>query len=427
MEVKVSLRRFYRNCTPGFEVIDTKEWLKKRVIEIFLKNISQESKHCFRCNHKLDKAKVGESRLKLRTMDIHGFKTYFILKRHKHYCPNCKKVRSEALSFISEETPHVTEEYAWWLGRLCEITPISRAAEFTGNDSMTMWRFDFNRMKRMFQHYKIPKVKRICVDEVYARKKKYHAKESRDKRFFTVICDLDSRRVVWVSESRSKEALDEFFHVIGEERCADIEVVAADQFDGYKLSVKENCPNATFVWDRFHIMQNFQEYLNSERQWLNEHMCKGEMKRLTRGKYKQLFTKRSDRRTKTENRHINEVMKDNQYFIYLELIKEGMHQIFSSIDAKDARDKFDQMGEWIDQAKVFYELKKWWRNFDRGWDTFKNYFKYPVTSSLSEGINNVIKTVKKRAYGYRNMQYFKLKILQVCGFLNSKWVPMNFQ
>ena len=120
-------------------------------------------------------------------------------------------------------------------------------------------------------------------------------------------------------------------------------------------------------------------------------------------------------------------MKDNQYFIYLELIKEGLHQIFASSDATEARAKFEQMGEWIKQAKIFYELEKWWKNFNDGWNTFKNYFKYPVTSSLSEGINNVIKTVKKRAYGYRNMAYFKLKILQVCGFLNSKWVPMNFQ
>jgi transposase len=423
----MSLRRFYKKITPGFTVIDTKEWLDKNIIDIHLKNDSDSPKHCFKCGHELNAAKVGETRMKIRTMDIHGFKTYFHLKRHKHHCSSCKKTRSEAISFISEETPHVTEEYAWWLGRLCEITPISNAAEFTGNDKMTMWRFDFNRMKRLFQNYKIPKVKRICVDEVYARKKKHYAKESRDQRFFTVICDLDTRRVVWVSESRSKEALDEFFHVIGEERCSEIEVVAADQFDGFKKSVEENCPNATFVWDRFHIMQNFQKYINDERMWLNEHMCKGEMKRLTRGKFKQLFTKKSERRTKVENRHINQVMKDNQYFIYLELIKEGMHQIYNSENAQVAREKFDEMGEWIDQAGVFYELKKWWKNFDAGWETFKNYFKHRVSSSLSEGMNNVIKTVKKRAYGYRNMAYFKLKILQVCGFLNSKWISMGFQ
>ena len=423
----MSLRRFYRKITPGFTVIDTKEWLDKGVIEIYLKSDNDAPRKCCRCGDTLSSAKVGEHRSKVRTMDIHGIKTFLIFKRQKHKCNTCKKVRSEAINFISEETPHVTEEYAWWLGRLCEIAPVSRAAEFTGYDPMTMWRFDFNRMKRMFQHYKIPKVRRICVDEVYARKKKYHSKESRDKRFFTVICDLDSRRVVWVSESRSKEALDEFFHVIGEERCKDIEVVAADQFDGYKLSVKENCPNATFVWDRFHIMQTFQSYVNDQRNWLNQHMCKGALKRLTRSKFKQLFTKRSDRRTKTENRHINQVMKDNQYFIYLELIKEGLHQIFVSKTAIEAREKFDEMGEWIKQARIFHELEKWWKNFDQGWDTFKNYFKYPVTSALSEGQNNVIKTLKKRAYGYKNMAYFKLKILQVCGFLNSKWVPMGFQ
>ncbi|MCB9061640.1 MAG: transposase [Halobacteriovoraceae bacterium] len=148
---------------------------------------------------------------------------------------------------------------------------------------------------------------------------------------------------------------------------------------------------------------------------------------LTRSKLKQLFTKKSDRRTKAENRYIREVMRDNQYFVYLELIKEGMHQIFESNSAPEARAKFEEMGEWINQAGVFYELKKWWKTFNDGWDTFRNYFKYPVTSSLSEGINNVIKTIKKRAYCYRNMQYFKLKILQVSEFLNSKWVPINFQ
>lgn len=418
---------FFHKITPGFKVKDVKEWISKGYIDIYLTHYPNSKKICCRCGHKLEPAKVGSHKVKGRSMDIHGLKSYFILDRTKHKCLNCKKIRSEALNFISEESPHVTIEYAWWLGRLCEITPISRAAKFTDNNQMSVWRFDFKRMQRMFQHYKIPKVSRICVDEVYARKQKYYAKESRDKRFFTVICDLDSGRVIWVSESRSKEALDEFFHLMGEGRCKDIKVIAADQFDGYKASVEANCPDATFVWDRFHIIQNFQNYINDERMWLNQHLCRGENKRLTRGKFKQLFTKKSERRTKAENRHINQVMKDNQYFVYLELIKEGMHQIFNSNDAKEARLKFDEMGEWIKQAKVFSNLERWWKSFDQGWDTFKNYFKHRVSSALSERQNNVIKSIKKRAYGYRNMTYFKLKILQVCGFLNSRYISSSFQ
>lgn len=422
--------RFLSKHIPGFKIIDVKEHLKKGIIEVYLKkDEDNHQRQCSRCNHEL-KESHSKYPIKLKTMPIFNYECFLFLWREKRYCPNCKKVRAEKLDFIAEETPHLTKEYSWWLGRLCEITPVSRAAEFTKNDPMTLWRLDFERMRRMLQQYKIPKVKRISVDEVYGRSKKYHAKESRDKRFFTIISDLDTRRVIWVSDSRDKAALDEFYQIIGPEACAEIEVVAGDQHDPYKASTNENCPNAVFVWDRFHIMQTFETAINDDRAWYHTYMCKGkdneELKRLTRGKFKGLFLKRSDRRTKEETRHIKDVMKDNEYFVYLELIKEGMFEVFNSTTAEEARDKFDELGKWIEQSEYFYSLNKWWNNLNQGWNTFKNYFKHRVSSSLSEGINNVIKTIKKKAYGYRNMGYFKLKIMQVCGYLNSRYVPMDF-
>src|SRR5690606_15962952 len=128
---------------------------------------------------------------------------------------------------------------AWWLGRLCEIAPVSRVAEMFFRDETTLWRLDLARMKRMLAHYKIPKATAISVDEVYARKKPRFSGESRDERFFTVITDLKSRRVIWVSESRRKEALDQFFTLIGEEGCREIEVVASDQHEGYAASIAQ--------------------------------------------------------------------------------------------------------------------------------------------------------------------------------------------
>jgi transposase len=420
------LPRFISKLIPNFEVTDVKEWISKGHIDIYFRKSSDHPKcTCSRCGTEL-KESHGKYPMKIQAMPIFNFKTYIHIWREKRFCPNCKKVRAEALDFISEETPHLTREYAWWLGRLCEISPVSRAAEFTDNDPMTMWRLDFARMKRQFQQYKIPDIKRISVDEVYARKRKYFAKESRDKRFFTIISDLDTRKVVWVSESRDKAALDEFFMIIGKDQCDQITVVAGDQHDPYKASVNEYCPNAVFVWDRFHIMQTFETAINDDRAWLSQHLCKDEMKRLTRGKFKSLFLKKAERRNKEEQRHIKNVLKDNEHFMYLELIKEAMFEIFDSQNAEEARDKFNELGKWIEQSEFFYSLTKWWKNFDQGWNTFKNYFKHRVSSSLSEGINNVIKTVKKRAYGYRNMQYFKLKIMQVCGYLNSRYVPMDF-
>lgn len=419
------LPRFLTKLIPNFKIIDLKEWLNKGIIEVYLRPDENHKRCCHRCGHELHGI-TSSYKIRVQSMPIFQYKTFLCLKRAKGHCSRCKKIRSEDLDFLCPETPHFTRDYAWWLGRFCEVTAVSQVGKRTGHDGMTMWRLDFNRMKRMFQHYKIPRVRRISVDEVYARSKKYHAKECRDNRFFTIICDLDTRRVVWVSESRSKQALDEFFHIIGPQRCQEIKVAAIDQHDAYKASIEEHCPNATVVWDRFHIMQNFESAVNEDRAWLSKHLCRGENKRLTRGKYKQLFLKRADRRSSIEKRHIKDVLKDNEEFAYLELIKEGMFEVYNSKNEFEAREKFVQIGEWIRQGAHFYELKKWWKRFEQGWGTFKNYFDHRVSSSLSEGQNNVIKAIKRRGFGYRNMTYFKLKILQVCGFLNSDYVPMEF-
>jgi transposase len=420
------LPKFLLKMIPGFYIKDMKEWLKKGYIDIYLEHrYSNKESTCHKCQTKLSRI-TGNYRQKIQSMPIMNYKTFLYVKRRKGHCSNCKKIRAEHLEFISPETPHLTREYSWWLGRMCEIAPVSRVGELTGIDQMTMWRLDFARLKRMLQNYKIPKVRRISVDEVYARKKKYGGKESRDKRFFTVICDLDTRRVIWVSDSRERSALDDFFNIIGPDRCKEIDVVAMDQHDSYRISVEQNCPMATVVWDRFHIMQTFNEAINGDRQWLSRYVAQGESKRLTRSKFKHLFVKRSDRRTKVEQRHIRDVLRDNEDFAFLELIKEGMHQLYDSDSSYEAREKFEQIGEWIDQCSNFHDLKKWWKNFNNGWDTFKNYFHYRVSSALSEGQNNAIKALKRRGFGYRNMPYFKLKILQVCGFLNSRYVPMSF-
>ncbi len=421
------LPKFLLKAISGFYLKSMKDYLDRGYIDLFVEHhYADKESCCHRCKSPLSRI-TGYYKQKVQMMPAFNFKVYAHLKRRKGYCDSCKKIRAEYLEFISPETPHLSQEYAWWLGRLCEISAVSQAGKLAGIDKMTMYRLDFARLKRMFQYYEIPKVTKISVDEVYARSKKYGRKESRDKRFFTIICDLETRRVIWVSESREKAALDEFFKVIGKERCRDIDVVAIDQHDSYKCSVEEHCPMATVVWDRFHIMQNFNEAVDSDRKWLHEYMAHNETKRLTRGKFKRLFVKKDSRRTKVETRHINEVLKDNKEFAYLELIKEGMYQLYDSKSEYHAREKFEQIGEWIEQCPYLYELKKWWKNFNNGWGTFRNYFYYRVSSALSEGQNNAIKALKRRGFGYRNMDYFKLKILQVCGFLNSKYVPMDFQ
>ena len=306
---------------------------------------------------------------------------------------------------------------------MCEIAAVSRVAELVRQDESTTWRLDLARMRRMIRHYKIPNVKRISVDEVYARKKARPTDQGRDDRFFTVITDLDTHRVIWVAESRRKEALESFFHLIGTEAALAIQVVASDEHEGYAAAVRVHCPNAVHVLDRFHLMQNFEEAVNETRKQLHEEQSPGsELRRLTRGKYRFMFVKKSSRRTEQEKLHLEEVVAANQEFLKLELIKERMLSFFDQPDAKTAKSTLEGVGEWIWQ-RGFKPLMAWYERFESKWAIIANYFKYKVTSALSEGQNNVIKMLKRRAFGYRNMEYFRYKIMQVCGYLNSRFIP----
>ncbi len=404
----------------GYEIKEMKPNIEDGKIDIYLDRKSDKEFNCARCGSKLN-SKRGAYALKLREMDLMGLKAFLHLFRVKGDCPICKKARSEAIDFIAVESPHLTKGLAWWLGKLCEITAVSRAGEFVGEAKMTMWRVDLARMKRMFKNYTIPEVTDIAVDEVYVRNKP-RAGESRDDRFFTIVTDLKSRRVIWVEESRKKEALDQFFRKIGPDRCARIRIVACDQFKGFRLSVAEFCPKATLVWDRFHIMKKFEEAVNDTRKMIHEKLIpssKAGLIELTKGKYRFLFLKKASRRTPEEAQHLKDVQRDNKLFCDLEIIKERMLTFFEQKNADDALIVFKEIGQWIREAG-FPHLKAWFRRQSRYWHILKNYFTYRVTSALAEGTNNVIKTMKRKAFGYRNMEYFRLKILQVCGFLNSR-------
>ena len=117
-------------------------------------------------------------------------------------------------------------------------------------------------------------------------------------------------------------------------------------------------------------------------------------------------------------------MEENKSFYKLELIKEKFLTFFNQKTADDAQELIVEIKNWI-YDEGFEFLKGWVDNFIRSWDTMKNYFEYRVTSALSEGTNNVIKSLKRRSFGFRNMDYFKLKIMQVCGYLNSDFISIE--
>jgi transposase len=404
----------------GFSVIDIKESAVTKEMEIILEGNPDRECICNRCNGPLGAIK-DRYRVKARHLKCFGWNVTVTFYREKRYCPLCEKVRSELIEWICPTSPHMTMELAWWINRMSEVTSVLAVSRLESVDKMACYEVDHYILRRLLQWYSIPKVTRISVDEVYARSpKQLEENENRDDLFLTVIVDQSTRKVIWVSQSRRKEALDQFFELLGKERCKDIEVVATDQHDGYGASVKEYCPNATLVWDRFHLVQKFNEALNEERkQELANIDPEGKMGDLMNGKYRYVFLTKAANRSRHDQKHINHVMSLNERMAKLELIKEHFHRMFETNDVIEAQVMLGQCYEWAFQCKAINIVEWIWRVMDA--EQFWNYWKCRLTTGVSEGINRAIKGLKWQAYGYKNMEYFKLKIMQKCGYLNHRF------
>lgn len=413
----------------GFDVVDLKEWRSRRHLEIVLEKNSERVHRCWRCEAILG-PQHDRYRVRARHLRMMGWSVSVSFWREKRHCSGCNKVRSEQIEFLCPTSPHVTMDLAWWLNRLSEITSVLAVSRLESIDKQTCYQIDKHILTRLLQGYRIPKVTHISVDEVYARSpRQLEEGEQRDDLFLTIIVDLKTHKVIWVSRSRKKEALDEFFQLLGSQGCCQIEVVAVDQHRGYSASVQEYCPQATIVWDRFHIVQQFNEALNQDRMREYEAIdpedpSSERMQMLLRGKYKYVYLTKAKNRSKADQRHIEEVLAKNQRIARLELIKEHFHKIFDCQDENEAKVMMADCYQWAYDAGAWNTWK--WIESIRHEQKLWNYFRYKVTTGISEGINRVIKGLKWQAYGYKDMFYFALKILQKAGYLNSRYHFQKF-
>lgn len=408
----------------GYKVVDIKDYHLESRSELILSKKKDHRPICHRCGCGLGHQK-GRTRLRVKHLKMMGWSVELVLWREKRWCPSCQKVRSEKVEFICPSCPHMSMELAWWLNRLSEVTSVLSVSRLESIDKMSCYRVDKYILTRLLQGYRIPKVRRISVDEVYARGPKQKKDgETRDDLFLTVVVDLKTRKVIWVSQSRRKEALDQFFKLIGEKSCEQIEVVACDQHNGYAGSVREHCPRAKIVWDRFHLVQRFNEAMDDERKSELQKMGRShELRSYLQGNHRYRFLTKASQRSPGDQRLMSVIFEKNAYFAKLEMIKEHFLKVFDTEDAQEAREMIAEIIVWATDIGAKYILH--WVKSIRDHAYFWNYWKCRVTTSLSEGINRVIKGLKWQAYGYKDMFYFSLKILQKAGYLNHRYHLKN--
>jgi transposase len=342
----------------------------------------------------------------------------WVVKFARILCTCRLQVRNEKLAFRAGHHK-LTQRFVDYVEQvLCsKMFTVADVARLFELDYSTVYKIDHEVLRRLVQELKIPAPENIAVDE-----KSFQKGHS----YVTVVTDCDIQKVIWTSEGNRKDSLDLFFQVLGPERCAKIKTVSKDLHKPYALSCAEYIPQALQVADPFHVVKKLNEVMDDCRKELSVGSA------LAVGKRRLIHGLNWVMRYKQENlpeKHLESLEKlaqVNEPLYHAYLHKESFYEFFTFRPSEvKLAEKF--LVNWIVDAwkSQLKPLQEFGEYLERNTKVILNIILTGRSSAISEGINRKIQVIKSMAYGYRNINYFMLKIMQRCGVLGSMWKPAN--
>ena len=243
-------------------------------------------------------------------------------------------------------------------------------------------------------------VRYLGIDEIHLGKK---------TRFYTIVLDLEDGRILWAKPGRGKAALRGFWRRLRLAK-AKIKAVATDMSAAYWSAVLEHLPDAVLVFDKFHILKLMNERLDDlRREMVRE--AEGPLKLEIKGT-RFLLLRNPKNLTGDQIPKLDEALRLNEPLLLGWYLKEELRELWNQTSRKQM-EAF--LNDWCDKAGQtgigqMLKMAKTLRTHASG---ILAYADHRITTGKLEGINNKIKTLTKRSYGFHDENFFILKLLSL--------------
>ena len=329
-----------------------------------------------------------------------GFKPVsLVLPVQRVECRDCGALRQVEVDFANERRSY-TKAFERYALELSLMTTIQAAAVHLGVSWDVVKDIQKRYYKRKFGRPDLGGLRYLAIDEISI---------GSGHRYLTVVMDLESGAVVFVGEGKSAEALLPFWPRL-KRAGAKIEAVAMDMGPAYIAAVQDNLPEAAIVFDHFHVIKLFNEKLSELRRDLHREITEKLHKDVLKGT-RWLLLKNPENldANKNERQRLDEALKLNEPLAMAYYMKEDLRQFWSQREKATAT-KF--LEEWLRRAWAsgVKMLKKMANTLAAKRSGLLAYYDYHLSSGKLEGFNNKIKTMQRQAYGYRDQEFFTLKI-----------------
>lgn len=338
---------------------------------------------------------------RVRDLSCGDARVYLQMEVRRVLCRKCGKVKREALQWIADN-PFYTKRFAYYVGRKCRTMTIQDVAKELKLDWHTVKNLDKEYMQKQLHRNPVAAPGVIGIDEISLRK---------GHTYRIVVSDLERNRPIWYGgEDRSEESLDMFYEWLGPERVKKIRLVVMDMWKAFRKSTNKKAPQAAILFDKFHVIRHLGEALDKVRK-MEYSRLSGKDRCYIKGQKYTLLSNRENL-TLDGRKALNKVLKANKRLNTAYILKESFGQLWSYQTKGWARRFFEN---WKDSLK-WQRLKpyeKFAEMIERHWEGIAAYSRADNKVSLGfvEGLNNKIRVIQRRAYGIRDEEYLRLKIL----------------
>lgn len=321
-------------------------------------------------------------------------KCFLNLKLHRLKCNNCKHLWWPKLSFMIGKHRY-TRFFANTVLDLLQFGTIQAVAHFLGVGWDLIKEIHKSKLLRLYSRIPLHEIKYIGIDEFSIRE---------GHNYMTIFTDLSSGKILHAVEGKGKEDIKPFLKKLAK-KAKKLEAIAMDMSTSFYWAVDEILPQVEIVFDRYHIVALMNRCIDDLRRDLQREL---EGQQVLKGN-RFLLLKNYDTLEPDSKTRLDELLKANYPLYVTHSMKEQLRLFWEKEDEESAR---NFLTIWCKDAMQsgIKQLMKVGKTIAAYRTGLLNYFKHHITSGAVEGLVNKIKTLKRQAYGYRDMEYFKLRL-----------------
>ena len=362
---------------------------------VFYGRLKKRARKCPNCQSKKLRIKETKERV-FRMLNLGNKRAHLKIKTHKIFCQHCKTKGWLKLSFTSGKLP-MTKSFIRYVVQLTAMTTLKSAAGFLGLQWNTVKNIDkANRAKRAKQ-FSFKKLRYLSVDEIAIKK---------GHKYMTIFTEISTGRIIYAVEGRKEENLRPFLKQLAN-KAKRLKGIAIDMSAVYASSIKLHLPAVDIIFDRFHVTKLLTDAIDKIRR-AQYAKCQDQGLRVLKGQRFLLLRNFSDLDTAQQG-SLKKLLDVNQPLSIAHSMKEQFRSFWSYRSRKEGA-HFLTM--WILTAleSGVSLLARVARTFLHRAKGLLSYFDHKIDNGKAEGINNKIKVLKRQAYGFRDQEYFKLRL-----------------